>query len=93
MSSRGNQRRGPNRNSEISEHGEEVAAWKEVKDKLPGLLDTVNHSSAHQTAMYEQDKLCAEKKKTSSKCISACPYVIPIMPTVASFATGRPQQA
>ncbi|KAJ2976116.1 hypothetical protein NUW58_g8169 [Xylaria curta] len=66
MSSRGNQRRGPNRNSEISQHGEELAAWKDVKDQLPGLLDMVNQSSANTADMYEQDKLCAEKKKSKT---------------------------
>ncbi|KAI3326380.1 hypothetical protein HD806DRAFT_520282 [Xylariaceae sp. AK1471] len=66
MSSRGNQRRGPNRNSELSEHGEEVAAWKEVKDKLSGIVDAVNQSSANVAAMHEQDKRCAEKKKNNT---------------------------
>jgi hypothetical protein len=73
MSSRGNQRRGPNRNTELSEHGEEVAAWKEVKDKLSGIVDAVNQSSANMAEMHEQDKLCAEKKKKNSKCIVATP--------------------
>ncbi len=68
MSSRGNQRRGPNRNSEISQHGEELAAWKEIKDQLPGLIDMFNQSSSNTAAIYEQDKLCAEKKKNNSKC-------------------------
>ncbi|KAI1200251.1 hypothetical protein F5X97DRAFT_98329 [Nemania serpens] len=63
MSSRGNQRRGPNRNAEISQHGEELAIWKDVKDQLPNLIDMVNQSSANTAAMYQQDKLCAEKKK------------------------------
>ncbi|KAI8630043.1 hypothetical protein F5Y19DRAFT_69627 [Xylariaceae sp. FL1651] len=66
MSSRGNQRRGPNRNSEISEHGEEVAAWKEVKDKLGVIIETFNQSSANVSAIYEQDKRCAEKKRNNS---------------------------
>ncbi|KAI0521956.1 hypothetical protein F5B22DRAFT_634330 [Xylaria bambusicola] len=66
MSSRANQRRGPNRNSEISQHGEELAAWKEIKDQLPGLVDMFNQSSANTDAMYEQDKLCAEKKKNNT---------------------------
>ncbi|GAP91216.2 putative SAGA-associated factor 29 [Rosellinia necatrix] len=63
MASRGNQRRGPNRNSEISQHGEELAAWKEIKDQLPGLVDMFNQSSENTLAMHEQDKLCAAKKK------------------------------
>ncbi|KAI0967136.1 hypothetical protein F4678DRAFT_465678 [Xylaria arbuscula] len=66
MSSRANQRRGPNRNSEISQHGEELAAWKEIKDQLPGLIDMFNQSSANTSAIYEQDKLCAEKKKNGT---------------------------
>ncbi|KAI0101715.1 hypothetical protein GGR51DRAFT_550853 [Nemania sp. FL0031] len=66
MSSRGNQRRGPNRNSEISQHGEELAIWKDIKDQLPSLVDMVNQSSANTAAQYEQDKLCAEKKKNGT---------------------------
>ncbi|KAI1129043.1 hypothetical protein F5Y10DRAFT_161778 [Nemania abortiva] len=66
MSSRGNQRRGPNRNSEISQHGEELAIWKDVKDQLPALVDMFNQSSANTAAQYEQDKLCAEKKKNGN---------------------------
>ncbi|KAI1810448.1 hypothetical protein GGS20DRAFT_589531 [Poronia punctata] len=66
MASRGNQRRGPNRNSEISEHGEEVAAWKEVKDKLGSVVDAFNQSSNNVAAMHEQEKQCAEKKKNKS---------------------------
>ncbi|TGJ80024.1 hypothetical protein E0Z10_g8740 [Xylaria hypoxylon] len=62
MSSRGNQRRGP-RNNEINQHGEELAAWKEIKDQLPGLVDMFNQSSANTVAIHEQDRLCAEKKK------------------------------
>lgn len=76
MSSRGNQRRGPNRNSEISQHGEEVIAWKEVKDQLPSLVDMFNQSSANVSAMYEQDKLCAEKKKNGCKCASKVSCVL-----------------
>jgi len=73
MSSRGNQRRGPNRNSEIGEPGEEVAAWKEVKDKLVGVVDAFNQSSSNVTAMHEQEKHCAERKKSNSKCnIATC---------------------
>ncbi|TRX93487.1 hypothetical protein FHL15_005762 [Xylaria flabelliformis] len=66
MSSRGNQRRGPNRNNEISQHGEELSVWKDIKDRLPGVIDMVNQSSANTDAMYEQDKLCAEKKKSKT---------------------------
>lgn len=71
MTSRGNQRRGPNRNSEINQHGEEVAAWKDIKDQLHGVVDMFNQSSANTMAMYEQDKVCAAKKKAKSKCTIA----------------------
>ncbi|KAI1823383.1 hypothetical protein F4861DRAFT_323130 [Xylaria intraflava] len=66
MLSRGNQRRGANRNSEISEHGEELAAWRDIKEKLPGIIDLVNQSSANATAMAEQDARCAEKKRNNA---------------------------
>ncbi|KAI0454958.1 hypothetical protein F5B21DRAFT_473224 [Xylaria acuta] len=66
MSSRGNQRRGPNRNNEISQHGEELSVWKDIKDRVPGVIDMVNQSSANAATMYEQDKLCAEKKKNKT---------------------------
>ncbi|KAI0479986.1 SGF29 tudor-like domain-containing protein [Xylaria cf. heliscus] len=66
MSSRGNQRRGPNRNNEISQHGEELSVWKDIKDRLPGVIDMANQSSANTDSMYEQDKLCAEKKKNKT---------------------------
>ncbi|KAI1178567.1 hypothetical protein F4777DRAFT_586560 [Nemania sp. FL0916] len=62
MSSRANQRRGPNRNSEISQPGEELNIWNDLKERLPGTIDMFNESSANVAAMYEQDKLCAEKK-------------------------------
>lgn len=76
MSSRGNQRRGPNRNTDISQHGEELAIWKDVKDQLPNLVDMVNQSSANVAAMYEQDKLCAEKKRNKGMCTVACCLVV-----------------
>ncbi|KAI0390548.1 SGF29 tudor-like domain-containing protein [Xylariaceae sp. FL0594] len=66
MSSRGNQRRGPNRNSEVGEPGEEVAMWKEVKDKLGGVVDAFNQSSSNVAAMHEQEKVCAERKKSNT---------------------------
>ncbi|KAJ3566351.1 hypothetical protein NPX13_g7162 [Xylaria arbuscula] len=66
MTSRANQRRGPNRNNEISQHGEELAAWKEIKDQIPGLVDMVNQSSTNTKVMYEQDKLCFEKRNNNS---------------------------
>ncbi|KAI1110298.1 hypothetical protein F5Y14DRAFT_365547 [Nemania sp. NC0429] len=66
MSSRGNQRRGPNRNTDVSQNGEELAIWKDVKDQLPGLVDMVKQSSVNSDAMYAQDKLCAQKKKNNA---------------------------
>lgn len=62
MSSRGNQRRGPNRNSEIGEHGEELAMWKDVKDKIPLAAEAFNESSANILQIRDQDKRMAEKK-------------------------------
>lgn len=88
MSSRGNQRRGPNRNSEISQHGEELSAWKEVKDQLPALVDMVNQSSANTKAMHEQDKLCLEKKNNNSKFAMNSPFVLPrVVPTAPTIIT------
>ncbi|KAI1162868.1 hypothetical protein F5B18DRAFT_662171 [Nemania serpens] len=66
MSSRGNQRRGPSRNTDIGQHGEELAIWRDVRGQLPNLLDMINQSSANVTAMHEQDKLCAEKKRNDA---------------------------
>lgn len=71
MSSRGNQRRGPSRNTDIGQHGEELAIWRDVRGQLPNLLDMINQSSANVTAMHEQDKLCAEKKRNDGKCTVA----------------------
>ncbi|KAI1767131.1 SGF29 tudor-like domain-containing protein [Hypoxylon sp. FL1150] len=62
MSSRGNQRRGPNRNSENSEHGEEFQLWKDIKEKLPSLIDTFNESSTNVNDIRDQDKRTAEKR-------------------------------
>ncbi|KAI1336661.1 SAGA-associated factor 29 [Xylariaceae sp. FL0016] len=63
MSSRGNQRRGTNRNSEAGEHGEELAMWKEIKERLPSVIDAVNESSANVIEIGDQDKRMAEKKE------------------------------
>ncbi|KAH9907062.1 SGF29 tudor-like domain-containing protein [Xylariomycetidae sp. FL2044] len=62
MSSRGNQRRGPNRNNETAEHGEELSMWKDAKDKLPGAVDAFNESNAIVDAIRESDKRLHEKK-------------------------------
>lgn len=74
MSSRGNQRRGPNRNSEVSEQGEEVGLWKEIKEKLPGIVDTFNESSANTIDIRDQEKRMAEKKE------KGCKFGYPISP-------------
>ncbi|KAI2621305.1 hypothetical protein GGS21DRAFT_541767 [Xylaria nigripes] len=66
MLPRGNQRRGANRNSEIGEHGEELAAWRDIKEKLPGIVDLVNQSSANANAMAELDARCSAKKKDNT---------------------------
>ncbi|XXH04065.1 hypothetical protein Hte_010476 [Hypoxylon texense] len=62
MSSRGNQRRGPNRNSENSEHGEEFQLWKDLKEKIPAVLEAFNDSSTNVTDIRDQDKRTAEKR-------------------------------
>ncbi|KAI1081531.1 SGF29 tudor-like domain-containing protein [Whalleya microplaca] len=62
MSSRGNQRRGPNRNSEVAEHGEELAMWKDSREKLHSVLNAFNESSQNIRDIAERDKLLAEKK-------------------------------
>ncbi|KAI6090630.1 SGF29 tudor-like domain-containing protein [Hypoxylon rubiginosum] len=62
MSSRGNQRRGPNRNSENSEHGEEYQLWKDIKEKMPALIDSLNESSSNVNDIRDQDKRTAEKR-------------------------------
>ncbi|KAI1451806.1 SGF29 tudor-like domain-containing protein [Annulohypoxylon moriforme] len=62
MSSRGSQRRGPNRNSEIGEHGEELGMWKDIKDKIPGAAETFNESSQNVIDIRNQEKLMAEKR-------------------------------
>ncbi|KAI4862616.1 SGF29 tudor-like domain-containing protein [Hypoxylon rubiginosum] len=62
MSSRGNQRRGPNRNSENSEHGEEFQLWKDLKEKLPAVIEAFNDSSSNVTDIRDQDKRTAEKR-------------------------------
>ncbi|KAI0153170.1 hypothetical protein GGR57DRAFT_147728 [Xylariaceae sp. FL1272] len=66
MSSRGNTRRGGNRNSELSEHGEEVDLWKEIKESLPSVLSLFNASSANQNDQAQQDKSCFDKKNSDS---------------------------
>ncbi|KAI0383406.1 SGF29 tudor-like domain-containing protein [Hypomontagnella monticulosa] len=66
MSSRGNQRRGPNRNSEIGEHGEELAMWKDIKDKIPLAAEAFNDSSANVLQIRDQDKRMAEKKEKNA---------------------------
>ncbi|KAI1474694.1 hypothetical protein K445DRAFT_323221 [Daldinia sp. EC12] len=62
MSSRGNQRRGPNRNSEIGEHGEELPMWKDIKDKGTAITNAFNDSSSNVNKIRDQEKLMAEKK-------------------------------
>ncbi|CAJ2502169.1 Uu.00g095630.m01.CDS01 [Anthostomella pinea] len=62
MSSRGNQRRGLNRNSEAGEHGEELAMWKDSKEKIMGVLDAFNESSANVLDIRDQDKRMAENE-------------------------------
>ncbi|KAI1778493.1 SGF29 tudor-like domain-containing protein [Hypoxylon cercidicola] len=62
MSSRGNQRRGANRNSENSEHGEEFQLWKDLKDKFPGVAEAFNQSSSNVIDIRDQDKRAAEKR-------------------------------
>ncbi|KAI0399620.1 hypothetical protein F4802DRAFT_29124 [Xylaria palmicola] len=66
MSSRANQRRGPNRNNEMSQAGEELAVWKDLQETLPGVIGMFNQSSTNTAAMHEQDKLCAEKKRNKT---------------------------
>ncbi|KAI0473300.1 SGF29 tudor-like domain-containing protein [Xylariaceae sp. FL0804] len=66
MSSRGNQRRGPNRNSEVGEHGEELSMWKDVKEKLGGAIDAFNDSSANVVDIRDQEKRMAEKRDKGS---------------------------
>ncbi|KAI1371111.1 SGF29 tudor-like domain-containing protein [Hypoxylon crocopeplum] len=66
MSSRGNQRRGPNRNSEVGEHGEELAVWKDIKDKIPLSTDAFNESSANVLEIRDQEKRMAEMKERST---------------------------
>lgn len=67
MSSRGNQRRGPNRNSENSEHGEEFQLWKDLKEKLPAVIEAFNDSSSNVTDIRDQDKRTAEKRDKGGK--------------------------
>lgn len=67
MSSRGNQRRGPNRNSENSEHGEEYQLWKDIKEKMPALIDSLNESSSNVNDIRDQDKRTAEKRDKGGK--------------------------
>ncbi|KAI8965225.1 SGF29 tudor-like domain-containing protein [Daldinia sp. FL1419] len=62
MSSRGNQRRGPNRNSEIGEHGEELPMWKDIKDKGTTITNAFNDSSSNVNKIRDQEKLMAEKR-------------------------------
>ncbi|KAI1407114.1 SGF29 tudor-like domain-containing protein [Hypoxylon sp. FL1857] len=66
MSSRGSQRRGPNRNSEIGEHGEELGMWKDIKDKIPGAADAFNESSQNVIDIRNQEKLMAEKRENGT---------------------------
>ncbi|KAI0179409.1 SGF29 tudor-like domain-containing protein [Hypoxylon sp. FL1284] len=63
MSSRGAQRRGLNRNSENSEHGEEIDLWKDLKGKIHSVVDAVNESSQNVNDIRDQDKRTAEKKE------------------------------
>ncbi|KAI5925198.1 SAGA-associated factor 29 [Camillea tinctor] len=63
MSSRGNQRRGPNRNSESGEHGEELAMWNDIKSKIPLIVELFNESSANVLAIRDQDKRLADLKR------------------------------
>ncbi|KAI1466252.1 SGF29 tudor-like domain-containing protein [Daldinia caldariorum] len=62
MSSRGNQRRGPNRNSEIGEHGEELPMWKDIKDKGTAITNSFNDSSFNVNKIRDQEKLMADKR-------------------------------
>ncbi|KAI1808807.1 SGF29 tudor-like domain-containing protein [Daldinia bambusicola] len=62
MSSRGNQRRGPNRNSEIGEHGEELPMWKDIKDKGTTITNAFNDSSFNVNKIRDQEKLMADKR-------------------------------
>ncbi|KAI5856195.1 SGF29 tudor-like domain-containing protein [Durotheca rogersii] len=66
MSSRGNQRRGPNRNSEVGEHGEELSVWKDIREKMPAVLDAFNDSSANVLDIRDQEKRMAEKKEKNA---------------------------
>ncbi|OTB00973.1 hypothetical protein M426DRAFT_26082 [Hypoxylon sp. CI-4A] len=66
MSSRGSQRRGPNRNSEIGEHGEELGMWKDTKEKIPVSAENFNESSQTVRDIAVQEKLMAEKRKNGT---------------------------
>ncbi|KAL7622701.1 hypothetical protein AAE478_006379 [Parahypoxylon ruwenzoriense] len=62
MSSRGNQRRGQNRNSEVSEHGEELNVWKDIREKMPAVIEAFNDSSSNVLDIRDQEKRMAEKR-------------------------------
>ena len=51
----------------IGEHGEELAMWKDIKDKIPLAAEAFNDSSANVLQIRDQDKRMAEKKEKNGK--------------------------
>jgi hypothetical protein len=65
--------RGPNRNSEVGIHGEEVQLWQSCQGKIQSVIDSFNESSENVLGIRDQDKLMAEKRESGGKFLTGFP--------------------